>query len=84
MQQIQRNGSMVISYNPDNGATIVFSYGVPVVVQTDLGSVYRTDAKYSMTTTKHTNKGVAYFGSDRFPASIQTVSQDRVNQLAYQ
>ena len=80
MQQIQKSGSMVISYNPDNGATIVFSYGVPVVVQTDLGYVYYTTAKYSKTTSSHVNKGLAYFDGTVGHA----VDQDRINQMAYQ
>lgn len=36
--------------------TVFFSYKTPVVVVFDNGSVYRTNKKWSVTTSKHINK----------------------------
>jgi len=61
-----------------NGNVILFSYETPVAGRHD--RLFKTEEKYSRTTTKHINK---YFRDewDINPLSVQEVSQDYIDSL---
>ena len=41
-----------------NGCTVLYSYQTPVALQAPSGKYYRTDQKWSVTTSKHINRFV--------------------------
>jgi len=70
LRQIKSN---VTELTLDN-ITIMFSYETPVAGYDDKGA-FRTDTKYSVTTSRHINQ---YLGGKDVG---RTVSQDYINQL---
>ncbi len=72
--QVQPIGSNMTELTLKNGTSILFSYKTPVAGWDDKGS-FRTDKKFSVTTSKHINK---YLGGKDIG---RTVSQSFINDL---
>lgn len=62
---------VVIDNGPHGGTHILYSYDVPVAYWTKDGSMYKTDKKWSTTTSGHINSWIA--------GSATVVSQDEMN-----
>jgi hypothetical protein len=60
----------------DSGNTVFFSYKTPVACHIQGKGFFRTDKKWSATTTKHINKWLALHGADNAELIAQKALDD--------
>jgi len=63
--KIKSIGSNMTEMQRDDGTVVLFSYETPVAAEFDY-KLYKTNVKFSATTTRHINKWLA--GRDALPA----------------
>jgi hypothetical protein len=69
--KVKPNGSNQSIVESSNGVEVLYSYKTPVALQSPNGAWYKTDRKWSVTTSKHINK---FLPSDQ--SRVNIISQD--------